>query len=291
MALLEVTDIRRSFGGLVAVNRVSFSVAPGQIKAVIGPNGAGKTTLFNIISGLIKADSGKIAFKSRPINGLKPFQIARAGISRTFQNPSLFFPMNVLENVMVGRHTRSHHEFAGCCLRLPGQLREERAIREAARAQLDYVGLASLAEAPAGSLSFGQRRMVELARALATGPELLLLDEPASGLNTKEKENLGELIRRIRDRGITVLLVEHDMTMVMDLSDDILVLHNGEAIAEGPPAAIQNDPDVVSIYLGGEFRPAEEVELARLTGGQPDAVTGARVVPTGSSPADEGAVR
>jgi branched-chain amino acid transport system ATP-binding protein len=252
MALLEVKEVRRNFGGLVAVNRVSFEVDPGRIKAVIGPNGAGKTTLFNIISGLLKADSGRIAFKGRPITGFKPYQIARAGISRTFQNPSLFYQMSVLENVMVGRHTRSHWEFAGCCLRFPGQPREERAIREAAQAQLDYVGLAHLAAAPAGALSFGQRRMVELARALATDPELLLLDEPASGLNTKEKEDLGDLIRRIRDRGVTVLLVEHDMTMVMDLCNDILVLHNGETIAEGPPATIQNDPNVVSIYLGGE---------------------------------------
>jgi len=256
MALLEARNIRRTFGGLVAVNRVSFAVAPGQIKAVIGPNGAGKTTLFNIISGLLKADAGQITFKGQSLAGFKPHQIAQAGISRTFQNPSLFYQMNVLENVMVGRHSRSHWEFAGCCLRFPGQPREERAIRDAAQAQLDFFDLARLAAAPAGALSFGQRRMVELARALATDPELLLLDEPASGLNTREKENLGDLIRRIRDRGVTVLLVEHDMTMVMDLCDDILVLHNGEAIAEGPPATIQNDPEVVSIYLGGEHQSA-----------------------------------
>jgi branched-chain amino acid transport system ATP-binding protein len=255
MALLEVQKVRRSFGGLVAVNQVSFAVAAGQIKAVIGPNGAGKTTLFNIISGLIQADAGHIAFKDRPITGFKPFQIARAGISRTFQNPSLFLKMSVLENVMVGRHRRSGWEFTGCCLRFPGQPREERAIRAAALDRLDYVGLAPLAGHAAGALAFGQRRMVELARALATDPELLLLDEPASGLNTKEKENLGDLIRRIRDRGITVLLVEHDMTLVMDLSDDILVLNHGTPIAEGPPATIQNDQKVISVYLGGEVQP------------------------------------
>jgi len=274
MPLLEVKDIRRAFGGLVAVNRVSFNVASGQIKAVIGPNGAGKTTLFNIISGLLKADGGQITFKGGSLAGFKPHQVARAGISRTFQNPSLFFQMSVLENVMVGRHSRSHWEFAGCCLRFPGQPREERAIRQAAQAHLDFVGLTPVAAAPAGALSFGQRRMVELARALATEPELLLLDEPASGLNTKEKENLADLIRRIRDRGITALLVEHDMTMVMGLCDDILVLHNGEVIAEGPPATIQNDPAVVSIYLGGEFHPPEEVELARLTGRMENAIAG-----------------
>ena len=291
MTLLEVNDVRRSFGGLVAVNRVSFSVHPGRIKAVIGPNGAGKTTLFNIISGLLKADAGQVTFKDRSITGFKPYQIARTGISRTFQNPSLFFQMSVLENVMVGRHRRSGREFAACCLRLPGQPKEERSIREAALAQLDYVGLAHLAGFPAGGLSFGQRRMVELARALATDPELLLLDEPASGLNTREKENLGALIRRIRDRGVTVLLVEHDMTLVMDLSDDILVLHNGTIIAEGSPVTIQSDPNVISTYLGGEFRPPEEVELALLTGERPDTAPGARVVPTRSSPVGEGAVR
>ena len=266
MALLEAKGIRRSFGGLVAVNEVSFQVLPGQIKAVIGSNGAGKTTLLNIISGLLKADAGEVLFKERSLTGCKPYQIARVGISRTFQNPSLFLQMTVLENVMVGRHRCSAWEFAGCCLRLPGQAAEERAIREAARAQLDYVGLAHVAEFPAGALAFGERRMVELARALATEPELLLLDEPASGLNTREKADLGTLIRRIRDRGVTVLLVEHDMTMVMDLSDDILVLHNGTPIAEGPPAAIQNDEKVITIYLGGEFRPDEQIELARLTG-------------------------
>jgi branched-chain amino acid transport system ATP-binding protein len=252
MALLEVNNVRHSFGGLVAVNWVSFSVNPGRIKAVIGPNGAGKTTLFNIIFGLLKADSGQVFFKDRSITGFKPYQVARTGISRTFQNPSLFFQMSVLENVMVGRHRRSRCEFASCCLRLPGQPKEERSIREAALAQLDYVGLAHLAGFMAGGLSFGQRRMVELARALATDPELLLLDEPASGLNTREKENLGALIRRIRDRGVTVLLVEHDMTLVMDLSDDILVLHNGMIIAEGSPTTIQSDPNVISTYLGGE---------------------------------------
>ncbi len=253
MALLEIENVRRSFGGLVAVDGVSFEVNAGQIKAIIGPNGAGKTTLFNIISGLLKPDAGRIRFKERAITGWKPYEIARAGISRTFQNPSLFLQMSVLENVMVGRHRRTRSGFLGCCLRLPGQRREERAIRQAALAQLDCLGLAHLAGRPAGALAFGQRRMVELARALATEPELLLLDEPASGLNTKEKGDLGNVIRSIRDRGITILLVEHDMTMVMELSDDILVLHNGTPIAEGAPAVIQNDQKVISVYLGGEF--------------------------------------
>lgn len=251
--LLQVENIRRSFGGLVALDQVTFNVAAGQIKSLIGPNGAGKTTLFNVISGLLQPDAGRILFKNKPITSLRPYQVARAGVSRTFQNPSLFLQMNVLENVMVGRHRRTRHEFAGCALRLWGQRREEREIRAAALAQLEYVGLSHLAEVPAGALAFGQRRLVELARALATDPELLLLDEPASGLNTKEKDDLGRLIRRIRDRGITIVLVEHDMTLVMDLSDDILVLHNGVPIAQGPPSMVRNDPKVISVYLGGEL--------------------------------------
>ena len=262
MALLEVQSVSRSFGGLVAVDGVSLTVSAGQIKGVIGPNGAGKTTLFNMISGLLKPDAGQITFKGSPINGLKPYQIARAGISRTFQNPSLFLQMNVLQNVMVGRHSRTRYDFLGCGLRWPGQAREERAIREAAHAQLESVGLAHLADWAAGALPFGQRRMVELARALATEPEMLLLDEPASGLNTHEKEDLAVLIRKIRDRGITILLVEHDMSVVMGLSDDIMVLHNGRPIAEGAPQVVQNDPRVISVYLGGELQPPEPMRNA-----------------------------
>jgi branched-chain amino acid transport system ATP-binding protein len=252
MTLLEARDLRKSFGGLVAVDNVSFNVSGGQIKALIGPNGAGKTTLFNVITGLLKPDRGRIVFKGREIQGSEPYQVARAGISRTFQNPSLFGRMTVLENVMVGCHGRGAAGFLRCALRPPSQRREERQIREAAGRELEFVGLETLGNAPALALTFGQRRMVELARALATGPELLLLDEPASGLNTREKRDLGELVSRIRSRGVTVVLVEHDISMVMRLSDEVLVLHNGAPIAEGPPAAIQNDPNVVRVYLGGE---------------------------------------
>jgi len=250
MALLELDNVRRSFGGLVAVDGVSFSVRPGQIKAIIGPNGAGKTTLFNLISGVLKPDSGRIWFKSGRIGGRRPYQIANAGLSRTFQTPSLFLRMSVLQNVMVGRHRLSAWEFAGCGLRLPAQSREERAIRQAALSRLEFVGLARLADVPAGALAFGQRRLVELARALATEPELLLLDEPASGLNSKEREDLAALISRTREQGVTILLIEHDMSLVMDISEDILVLDHGLAIAEGPPTVVQNDPKVIAVYLG-----------------------------------------
>jgi branched-chain amino acid transport system ATP-binding protein len=266
VALLEVENVRRSFGGLIAVDGVSLTVKAGQIKGVIGPNGAGKTTFFNLISGLLKPAAGRITFQGSRIDGLRPYQVAQAGISRTFQNPSLFLQMNVLQNVMVGRHSRTHWEFVGCGLRWPGQAKEERGIRDAAVARLQEVGLAHLADQPAGALAFGQRRMVELARALATEPKMLLLDEPASGLNTREKEDLAALIRKIRDSGVTILLVEHDMSMVMGLSDDLLVLHNGRPIAEGTPEVVQNDARVISVYLGGEFQPASPARDASLGG-------------------------
>ncbi len=253
MALLEVESVRHCFTGLVALDKVNFHVAEGHIKAVIGPNGAGKTTLFNIISGIHRPTSGQIRFRDCSIVGLQPFEIAHRGISRTFQNLSLFLRMTVLENVMIGRHGRTRAGFIPAALRLPGQRREERALRESAMACLAELGLADAADVTAGSLSFGRRRMVELARALATEPKLLLLDEPASGLNTREKEGLAETIDKIRRQAVTILLVEHDMSLVMDVSDEILVLHYGVPIAEGPPELIRNHKDVVAVYLGGDF--------------------------------------
>jgi branched-chain amino acid transport system ATP-binding protein len=240
----------------VALDAVSFRVVPGQIKAVIGPNGAGKTTLFNLISGVLHPSTGTVRFEGRSIRGLAPWQITTLGIARTFQNPSLFLHLSALENVMVGQHCRTHCGLLSSALRAPPQRAEEHAIREAATRHLDYVGLSAASAVEAGALSFGQRRLVELARALATEPRLILLDEPASGLNTREKDDLAGLIRRIRDSGVTVLLVEHDMSLVMDVCDDILVLHYGSPIAEGAPAAVRNNPQVVAVYLGGDFASA-----------------------------------
>ena len=258
MALLEIQKVRQCFGGLVALNNVSFTISKGQIAAAIGPNGAGKTTLFNIVSGMQHPTDGVVHFSGRAITGLAPYQVARLGISRTFQNLSLFERMTVIENVMIGRHTRSRAGAVACALRLPTQRRGEREIRDAAMEGLEYIGLASLADVPVASLSFGQRRMVELARALATEPTLLLLDEPASGLNTKETDDLARLICRMRDRGITAFLVEHDMSLVMDISDEILVLHYGETIARGSPQSVRNDPRVIEVYLVGEFNGAKD---------------------------------
>jgi branched-chain amino acid transport system ATP-binding protein len=251
--LVEARGINRRFGGLQALENVSVQVRKGRIRAVIGPNGAGKTTLFNIVSGVLMPDSGSILLDGHDITRSAPHRIAAMGVSRTFQNPSLFLNMTVLENVMIGRHIRSRCGLFAAALRLPGQIVEESRIRDYALRALEGVGLASEADCQAGALSYGQRRMVELARALATEPRLLLLDEPASGLNTREADDLGERIRRIRDSGVTILLVEHDMSLVMGVSDDVLVLHFGRTIADGSPADVRADGQVVSVYLGGEI--------------------------------------
>ncbi|OHD69388.1 MAG: high-affinity branched-chain amino acid ABC transporter ATP-binding protein LivG [Spirochaetes bacterium RBG_16_49_21] len=252
MSLLDVIQVNRSFGGLRAVQEVSFGVEQNMIKAIIGPNGAGKTTLFNLISGTLAPDSGTVQINGTHIQGQPPYRIALQGISRTFQNVKLFSHMTVLENVMVGRHIRSRAGFASAMLRLPHTGKEERAIREKSMELLRMLGLHDQAEQEAASLPFGKQRIVEFGRALATEPSLLLLDEPAAGLNIYETAQISELIMKIRGQGITVLVIEHDMSLVMNISDEIVVLSSGSKIAEGTPDEIQKNGEVIRVYLGEE---------------------------------------
>lgn len=247
-SILEITGINKRFGGLQAVGDVSFNVPHGAIKAVIGPNGAGKSTLFNLIAGTTPSDSGEVQFKGSPITDMKPHQIAALGISRTFQHTRLFSRMTALENVMVGRHSRGKSGFIASIMGLSRI--EDKQCREYALEVMEFMGIAPLAELDATSLAFGQQRWVELARALASEPELLLLDEPAAGLNMHETAELARYIKLIRERGVTVLLVEHDMSLVMGISDEIVVLSSGRKIAEDTPLGVQRNPEVVRIYLG-----------------------------------------
>jgi branched-chain amino acid transport system ATP-binding protein len=232
------------------VNEVSFAVTDGSIKALIGPNGAGKTTLFNLISGVIAPDSGVINFCGNQVQGLRPHQVASKGMARTFQHIRLFPKMSVVENIMIGRHIHSKAGFVAGMLSVPSTWIEEKRIREKAQEIMAFLDLESLADVEATSLSYGQQRNVELGRALACEPKLLLLDEPAAGLNMSETAELGALISRIRDTGITVLIVEHDMGLVMDISDEILVLSYGKKIADDKPLAIQSNSEVINVYLG-----------------------------------------
>lgn len=248
--MLKLQSVHKNFGGLQAVGDVSFSVGTGSIKAVIGPNGAGKTTLFNLIAGNIAVSSGTIVFQGQQIQGFKPHKIAALGMSRTFQNIKLFHGMTALESVMVGRHVRSRAGFFAGMLHSPRTWQEEREIRDKSMHLLEFLEIAEFADTEATSLAFGQQRAVEMARALATEPKLLLLDEPAAGLNIYETAEVARLITRIRDMGVTVLLVEHDMSLVMDISDEIVVLSFGQKIAEDIPVAIQQNPEVIKIYLG-----------------------------------------
>ncbi|TAL31609.1 MAG: ABC transporter ATP-binding protein [Spirochaetes bacterium] len=250
MEFLEVKDMCRAFGGLRAVDGVSFSVSHNEIKAVIGPNGAGKTTLFNLIAGALVPDSGEVRIGGSPIHGLPPYRIARHGIARTFQNIKLFPGMTVLENVMVGMHMHGGAGFLSSMLHLPGSRREEREIRARALEVLEFTGIADLADQDAVSLAFGRQRVVEIARALAARPALLLLDEPAAGLNMHETDQVARVIVKIREGGVTVLVIEHDMSLVMNISDSIVVLSSGKKIAEGAPHDIQKNSEVVRVYLG-----------------------------------------
>lgn len=250
--ILKVKGLRKEFGGIVALQGVNFSLESKHIKAIIGPNGAGKTTIFNIISGVYSPTGGKIWFKGERIDSLKPHLLAKRGISRTFQNVQIFGNMSVVENVMVGCHPWSRSEFLACIFRSKRAKVEEKRIYSRAMQLLEFVGLQDKANTPASNLTFHQQRLVEIARALATGPELILLDEPVAGLNTKETRQMGELICRIRDMGISILLVEHDMDLVMEISHEIVVLNSGKVIAEGSPREIQNNEKVIAAYLGEE---------------------------------------
>ncbi len=252
VAVLEMDNLAKSFGGLRAVDGVSLSVERGEIRALIGPNGAGKTTLFNLICGELTIDSGCVRLNGRAITRWRPHHIAALGVSRTFQTVRLFENMTVLENVMVARHMRTRVGFLGGALSAPWSRREERAINRSARNWLDFTGLGGKEKVAAGALAFGQRRMVERARALATEPKLLLLDEPASGMNLAEVEQIAGMVRRIRDElGVTILLVEHNMSLVMDIAERVTVLDQGRKISEGSPGQVQQDPVVVKVYLGG----------------------------------------
>ena len=262
MKVLQTERLSISFGGLRAVDQVTVSVDAGQVFSIIGPNGSGKTTLFNLISGLYVPDDGQVWLNGEPVTGFAPHALARKGLSRTFQNLQIFGRMTVLENVMVGRHRHESTGVLADLLHLPSVTRQNRATREAARAALARVGLLDSADRPAGSLPYGALKRLELARALASEPVLLLLDEPAAGCNAVETEEVDRVIREIVDSGITVVLVEHDMRLVMNISDRVHVLAGGRTLVEGTPSEVRANPAVIETYLG-----VHGVEEAALAGG------------------------
>ncbi len=250
--MLELKGITQIFGGVTALKDVSFTVHADQITGVIGPNGAGKTTLFNIVTGIYQQTSGQVFFEGQDISGIPVERLASRGMVRTFQNIELFNQMTVLENVMVGLHSRSKSGLFACSFKAPWAMKEERRIRDEAHEWLKFVGIDDLAEVEAGNLPFGRGRMLEIARAMACMPRMILMDEPAAGLNSQETLGLAALIKKIRDMGVTVVLVEHDMELVMDICDRIVVLNLGQKLAEGTPREIQDNHEVIAAYLGDD---------------------------------------